>query len=63
MPSTKIDHLLKSLQPEIERLEDPNTRQLVSVLLNLLEEVVSENMRLRQENQVLKDEINRLKGE
>lgn len=63
MPSKNIDHLLKSLQPEIERIEDPNTRRLVSVLLNLIEEVVSENMRLRQENQTLKDEINRLKGE
>jgi hypothetical protein len=35
----------------------------VSVLLNLLEELASENARLRQENQMLKDEINRLKGE
>jgi hypothetical protein len=63
MPSTKIDHLLESLQPELERIEDQNTRRLVSVLLNLVEEVVSENMMLRQENQMLKDEINRLKGE
>lgn len=63
MPITKIDHLLKRLQPDIERIEDPNTRRLVSVLLNLVEEVVSENMTLRQENQALKDEINRLKGE
>lgn len=63
MPITKIDHLLESLQPDIERIEDPNTRRLVSVLLNLVEEVVSENMKLRQENQALKDEINRLKGE
>jgi regulator of replication initiation timing len=63
MPITKIDHLLERLQPDIERIEDPNTRQLVSVLLNLVEEVVSENKTLRQENQTLKDEINRLKGE
>jgi cell division protein FtsB len=63
MPITKIDHLLERLQPDIERIEDPNTRRLVSVLLNLIEEVVSENATLRQENQALKDEINRLKGE
>ncbi len=63
MPITKIDHLLESLQPDIERIDEPNTRRLVSVLLNLVEEVVSENTTLRQENQALKDEINRLKGE
>ncbi len=63
MPIAKIDHLLESLQPDIERIDDPNTGRLVSVLLNLIEEVVSENVTLRQENQALKDEINRLKGE
>ncbi len=63
MPITKIDQLLERLHPDIERIEDPHTKRRVSVLLNLVEEVVSENVTLRQENQALEDEINRFKGE
>ena len=35
----------------------------MSVLYNLVEDLASDNTRLREENQTLKDEINRLKGE
>jgi hypothetical protein len=49
---------------------DPNdirdiegARQAIIYLLNLIEEVVSENRELREENQRLRDENNRLKGE
>ena len=63
MPNMPIDHMLKRLHPELDRLDDPETRRLVSLLLNLVEEVVSETTTLRQENQALRDEINRLKGE
>ena len=49
---------------------DPNdiqdiegARQAILYLLNLVEEVVSENRELREENQRLRDENNRLKGE
>jgi hypothetical protein len=49
---------------------DPNdihdiegARQAIIHLLNLVEEVVSENRALREENQRLRDENNRLKGE
>jgi regulator of replication initiation timing len=49
---------------------DPNdiqdiegARQAITYLLNLIEEVVSENRELREENQRLRDENNRLKGE
>jgi regulator of replication initiation timing len=38
-------------------------RQAIVHLLNLVEEVVSENRELREENQRLRDENNRLKGE
>jgi hypothetical protein len=38
-------------------------RQAIIYLLNLIEEVVSENRELREENQRLRDENNRLKGE
>ena len=60
MTIAEIHSVLQSLQPDIERIEDTKTRQAVSVLLNLIEHVMSENTRLRQENQALKDEINRL---
>jgi len=63
MRTTEISNVLKSIQLDLERIEDLNTKRLVSVLLNLVEEVASENAMLRHENQVLKDEINRLKGE
>ena len=49
---------------------DPNdiqdiegAREAITYLLNLIEEVVSENRELREENQRLRDENNRLKGE
>jgi FtsZ-binding cell division protein ZapB len=49
---------------------DPNdiqdiegARQAIIYLLNMIEELVSENRELREENQGLRDENNRLKGE
>ncbi len=63
MKITEISKILESLQSEITNIEDPSTKRIVSVLLNLVEELVSDNTRLRQENQTLKDEINILKGE
>lgn len=63
MKSADIAKILESIQPDIENIEDPNITRLVSILLNLVEVLASDNARLRQENQVLKDEINRLKGE
>lgn len=63
MRTTEISNVLKRLQLDLEKIDDLNTKRLVFILLNLVEEVVSENAMLRHENQVLKDEINRLKGE
>ena len=63
MKSADVSNLLDNLQPAINAIEDPTLKHLVSVLLNLIETFVSENTILRQENQALKDEINRLKGE
>ncbi len=63
MNSADISNILERVQPEIDTIEDPNLKHMVSVLLNLIERFVFENARLRQENQALKDEINRLKGE
>ncbi len=63
MKITEISKILENLQSEIAHIEDPNTKRILSMLLNLVEEFVSDNTRLRQENQELKDEINILKGE
>lgn len=38
-------------------------RHAVKVLVNIIEQVWSENKELKEENLSLKDEINRLKGE
>lgn len=63
MKAEDITKILESIQPEIQKIEDPNISRVISVLLNLIEMLASDNVRLRQENQILKDEINRLKGE
>ncbi len=63
MKKKDISGVLESIQNEIEKIEDRNTRAIMSVLYNLVEDLASENTRLREENQALKDEINRLKGE
>lgn len=54
--------MLDSFDPnEIQDIE--GARQAISHLLNLIEELVSENRALREENQRLRDENNRLNGE
>ncbi len=63
MKTEDITKILEIIQPDIDRIEYPAAKKAVSVLLNLLEGLASENARLKQENQVLNDEINRLKGE
>ena len=63
MKKKDISGVLESIQNEIEKIEDRNTGTIMSVLYNLVEDLASENTRLREENQALKDEINRLKGE
>jgi hypothetical protein len=63
MTKKDIIEVLESIQNTIENIEDKKTKEIVSVLYNLVEEVVADNTRLREENQALKDEINKLKGE
>lgn len=48
---------------DLSQIKDPRAREGMVRLLNLVEELASENRRLRDEVQRLRDEINRLKGE
>src|SRR5438105_1327211 len=50
-------------QAQLNRIQDPQTRQVVELLANHLEQALTDNDTLRAENQRLKDEVNRLKGE
>ncbi len=63
MKLTEILKVLERLEDEMATIESPSIKAMVSLLLNVVEEVVPELTRLRQENQELKDEINCLKGE
>ena len=63
MKPEEITKVLESIQPEINKIEEPHIKGIVSVLLNLIEMLSSDIARLKEENQALKDENNRLKGE
>ncbi len=53
--------MLEEIDPTT--IEDAATRALVITLLNLLENALQQVQALKEENQRLRDEINRLKGE
>lgn len=48
---------------DMNQIKDPSAREGMVLLMNLVEELSTENQRLRIENQQLRDEIKRLKGE
>jgi hypothetical protein len=50
-------------QTQLNRIQDPEIRRIVQLLANHLEQALNDLDTLRAENQRLKDEINRLKGE
>jgi hypothetical protein len=50
-------------EAQLNCIQDPKIRQVVQQLANLLEQALTDIDLLRAENQRLKDEINRLKGE
>lgn len=54
---------LSDLGIDLESISDPAIRQAVTLLFNLVEEVSLDNDRLRADNQTLRNEIARLKGE
>ena len=60
MNTNEISKILETIQPAIESLETSNSKE---ILLNLVESLGKKIVQLGEENQKLKDEINRLKGE
>jgi hypothetical protein len=59
----EIRNSLDLVTQDLESITDQKSVVIIRTLLNLVEVLVAENMRLREEVQELKDEINRLKGE
>jgi hypothetical protein len=54
----------RSLPPlDLDQIADDGTRQIIRVLLTIVEQLPADNRTLREENQRLRDEIARLKGE
>ena len=54
---------LSSLPLDLDSIGDPDSRSSVVFLTNLIEDTVKEIQQLKEENQLLRDEISRLKGE
>ncbi len=54
---------LSGLDIDIDSIADQNTRIIVRHLLNIIEMQAAEIVRLKDENQKLRDEVNHLKGE
>ncbi len=63
MLEKNISEILASVQSKIGKTEDNQAKENYSVLYNLVEDLHSDNKKLREENQKLNNEINRLKGE
>ncbi|MGD9202470.1 MAG: transposase [Chitinispirillia bacterium] len=59
----ELEKQLSSLCDITEQIQDLQVKNAFIVLLNIVEELYAENKTLKMENQALKDEINRLKGE
>ncbi len=63
MTQKDIIEVLENTQNKIEKTGDEKSKEILFVLYNLIEDIFSDNTKLRKENQTLKDEINNLKGE
>jgi len=58
-----IQKTIVDLHSESAALSDPKTKDIFHTLLNLVDTLYSENESLKEQNQQLNDEVNRLKGE
>lgn len=63
MTQENITSLLTDISNQIENITDPNTKSIIISLINIIEHQALIIQNLQEENQKLKDEINRLKGE
>ena len=63
MNRADISNTLDRIHPKLSKIDDKSEKAVVSEILNLVETLVAEVDELKKENQSLKDEINRLKGE
>jgi Transposase IS66 family len=63
MNQQEIKKVLNELTAELDTIADQKAVTIIKVLVNLVEMLVEENIRLKETVQQLKDEINRLKGE
>jgi len=59
----KINSELISLSKQIDEIKDEKVISVLNRLLNIIEELHSENISLKEENQRLRDENNHLKRE
>ena len=60
-PEKLVSALLQAIDPK--EIADEQMRQTVEILLNLIEQLNSKVIELETENQKLRDENNRLKGD
>lgn len=63
MNASELTATLHTLQENLATIDDAAVKHSMHLLLNLVETLAGENTQLREENQALKDELNRLKGE
>lgn len=63
MSRLEIKNTLEKLTEVIESITNDKIKSIQKTLLNLVEVLVSDNDQLRADNQALRNEINRLKGE
>jgi len=63
MNRSELEKTVANLTQEIDLIADEKIKSIQQALLNLFEFLLSENDKLRAQNQILRDENNRFKGE
>lgn len=58
-----VKKTLETINVEIEKISDPHARNIIALLLQIIESQAETIRNLTEENRALKDEISRLKGE
>ena len=58
-----IKKAFEEINIDVDKVSDPHLKTIIIKLLNIVEALSIENKDLKEKNQKLKDEVNRLKGE